>query len=50
MKRTVFLYTISGLMLFLLPHNTDAAELITNGGFETGNFTGWTDSQRTGSF
>jgi hypothetical protein len=29
-------------MLFLLPHSTKAAELIVNGGFETGNFTGWT--------
>lgn len=29
-------------MLFLLPLNAKAAELITNGGFETGNFTGWT--------
>ena len=41
MKR-IFLYAIFGLILFLLPHNTNAAELIVNGGFETGNFTGWT--------
>ncbi|HVE58581.1 MAG TPA: carboxypeptidase-like regulatory domain-containing protein [Pyrinomonadaceae bacterium] len=48
MKRIVFLYAIFGLMLFLLPLNTKAAELITNGGFETGNHTGWT-TQITGS-
>jgi hypothetical protein len=42
MKRIVFLYVIFGLILFLLPHNTKAAQLIVNGGFETGNFTGWT--------
>lgn len=42
MKRTVFLYAIFGLMLFLLPLNTKAAELVVNGGFETGNFSGWT--------
>lgn len=42
MKRIVFLYAIFGLMLFLLPLNTKAAELIVNGGFETGNFSGWT--------
>ncbi len=42
MKREIFLYAILGLTLFLLPHHTKAAELIVNGGFETGNFTGWT--------
>jgi hypothetical protein len=42
MKRNIFLYAILGLMLFLLPHNTKAAELLVNGSFETGNFTGWT--------
>jgi hypothetical protein len=42
MKRIVFLYAIFGLMLFLLPHNIKAVDLITNGSFETGNFSGWT--------
>jgi hypothetical protein len=41
MKRKIFLYTILGLMLFLLPHNTRGAELVTNGSFESG-MTGWT--------
>ncbi len=42
MNRKLFLYTILGLTLFLLPQNMKAAELVVNGGFETGNFTGWT--------
>ena len=42
MKRSIFLYIIFGLMLILLPLNTKAAELVVNGGFETGNFSGWT--------
>lgn len=41
MKRKIFLYAILGLTLLLLPHHTFAAELITNGSFESG-FTGWT--------
>jgi hypothetical protein len=41
MNRKLFLYTILGLLLLLLPHNTKAAELITNGSFENG-MTGWT--------
>lgn len=50
MKRNVFLYTIFGLMLFLLPHHTNAAELITNGGFETGTFTGWTVTNASSAY
>ena len=46
MKRTVFLYTILGLILLILPHNTRAAELITNGSFESG-MTGWTINNAT---
>lgn len=42
MKRKIFLYAILGLTLLLLPHHTKAAEFVTNGGFETGNFSGWT--------
>lgn len=42
MNRKLFLYTILVLTLFLLPHNTKAVELLINGSFETGNFTGWT--------
>jgi len=42
MKRKIFLYLVIGLALFLLPLKSEAAELITNGSFETGNFTGWT--------
>jgi hypothetical protein len=33
---------VSALAIFGLAPSTRAAELITNGGFETGNFTGWT--------
>lgn len=46
MNRRLFLYTILGLLLLLLPHNTKAAELITNGSFENG-MTGWTINNAT---
>ena len=46
MNRKLFLYTILVLTLFLIPYNTKAAELITNGSFE--NFmTGWTINNAT---
>lgn len=50
MKRNIFLYAILGLTLLLLPHNSKAAELIVNGGFETGNFTGWTAINNSGGW
>jgi hypothetical protein len=50
MKRIIYLCTILGLTLLLLPHKTSAAELVTNGGFETGNFTGWTVINNNGSW
>jgi len=46
MKNTIFLYTILGLMLLLLPHQTKAVELITNGSFENA-MTGWTINNAT---
>ena len=45
MKRTVFLYAILCFTL-LLPLNTKAAELVTNGSFESG-MTGWTINNAT---
>ncbi|MBS1795948.1 MAG: carboxypeptidase regulatory-like domain-containing protein [Acidobacteria bacterium] len=45
MKKIFLLY---GLLLLLLPLNAHAAELITNGGFETGSFTGWTVVNNSG--
>ena len=50
MKTKIFLYAILSLTLFLLPHQITAAELITNGGFETGNFSGWTATNATGGW
>lgn len=49
MNRTIFLYTILALALLLFPHNTNAAELITNGSFESG-MTGWTINNATNSW
>lgn len=39
-RRTLFAAAIS--VVFLFTPATEAAELVTNGSFETGNFTGWT--------
>ncbi len=50
MKKTLLLSTIIGLIAFLLPHTTKAVELITNGGFETGNFSGWTALNNSGGW
>ena len=46
MIRKIFLYTILALTLLLLPQHTNAAELITNGSFESG-MTGWSINNAT---
>ena len=46
MNRKLFLYTIFVLTLLLLPHNTKAAEVVTNGSFES-LMTGWTVNNAT---
>lgn len=38
------------LIALFLPSKAAAVELITNGGFETGNFTGWTATNPSGPF
>jgi hypothetical protein len=45
MKRIMLLALVAS---FLLVTTATAAELITNGGFETGDFTGWTWTGNTG--
>ena len=46
MNRKLFLYTILVLTLLLVPHHTKAAELVTNGSFES-LMTGWTVNNAT---
>ena len=48
MIRKIFLYTILASMFFLLPHHANAAELATNGSFESG-LTGWSVNNATGA-
>ena len=48
MKRVLLLSTLLGSVVSVLPAN--AANLVQNGGFETGDFTGWTHSNDPDGF
>ncbi|MEO6391899.1 MAG: hypothetical protein ABIP75_08620, partial [Pyrinomonadaceae bacterium] len=48
--KKIFLMAIVLASAWILNPTARAAELITNGGFETGNFTGWTATNASGPF
>jgi hypothetical protein len=49
-QQQICLLSVSlGLLTFATPSFALTTELITNGGFETGDFTGWTTGEQAGS-